>query len=118
MAKDPAVADHQAWIGYLQPDGLVVSAAALADNQAILDRGTLGLLQQRLIPFLGDLTIGDETEVGIVDFPGFLRGFLEWPDDLVFGLDPAHPVPDNLTVALPDLGVTLAPTLAVADPRA
>ena len=27
--QDPAFLDHQAWLGYLQPDGLVVSPAAL-----------------------------------------------------------------------------------------
>ena len=33
MAEDAALKDHQAWIGYLQPDGLVVSAAALVDSE-------------------------------------------------------------------------------------
>jgi hypothetical protein len=32
------VQDHQAWLGYLQPDGLVVSPAALVDLQVILPR--------------------------------------------------------------------------------
>ena len=39
MSVNPAILDHQAWLGYLQPDGLVVSPAALVDAQAILDRG-------------------------------------------------------------------------------
>ena len=118
VATDPAVADHQAWIGYLQPDGLVVSAAALADNQAVLDRGTLGALQLRLAPYVGEVLVGEDPRIGITDLPGFFRGFLEWPDDLVLGLEPARPVPDSVMVPLPDLGVTLSPTIVVADPRA
>ena len=45
--KDPALADHLAWLGYVQPDGLVVSAPALVDAQAIIDRAQLGELQRR-----------------------------------------------------------------------
>ena len=38
MSTDHAIRDHKAWLGYLQPDGLVVSPAALVDSQVLLNR--------------------------------------------------------------------------------
>ena len=39
MAKlDPAIQDHQEWIGFVKPTGLVVSAPALVRAGAILNR--------------------------------------------------------------------------------
>jgi hypothetical protein len=51
MPIDPAIRDHQAWLGYLQPEGLVVSPAALVDSQVVLDRSTAPL-QQRFQEFV------------------------------------------------------------------
>ena len=53
MATDSAIQDHQAWLGYLQPDGLVVSPAALVDSQVFLDQSTLEL-QQRFLEFISE----------------------------------------------------------------
>jgi len=117
MATDPAVRDHQAWLGYLQPDGLVVSAPALVDAQVLLDRGTLSQLQQDFLPFAVEAELNDATVVAIADFPAFVREFLGWPEEYLFGLDPSRPLPDVLTVPLPELGETLAPTFAFRDPR-
>ena len=47
-SKDPALADHLAWLGYVQPEGLVVLRAGVADAQAIIDRSQLGDLQRQL----------------------------------------------------------------------
>jgi hypothetical protein len=33
MATDPIIKDHQLWIGFVQPEGLVVSPAALKNAQ-------------------------------------------------------------------------------------
>jgi hypothetical protein len=117
MAADSAIRDHKAWIGYLQPDGLVVSAPALVDAQVLLDRGTLSQLQQDFLPFAVEAELNDETVVAIADFPAFVREFLGWPEECLFGLDPSRPLPDVLTVPLPELGETLAPTFAFRDPR-
>lgn len=116
MATDPAVRDHQAWLGYLQPDGLVVSAAALVDAQVILDRNTLPL-QQRFLAFVEEIPLDDDTAAAIADFPKFVREFLEWPDDCLFGLHAARPLPEALTVSLPEFQETLAPTVAFQDPQ-
>jgi hypothetical protein len=36
MATDPIIKDHQLWIGFVQPEGLVVSPHALKNAQAVL----------------------------------------------------------------------------------
>ena len=113
---DPAIRDHKAWLGYVQQEGLVVSPAALVDAQVVLDRNTIPM-QERLLPFVkGAATDGEAPAPAITDFPTFARGFLQWPDDCLHGLDPARPLPDSLTVVLQD-GETLTPSFALADPR-
>jgi len=117
MPTDAPIRDHKAWLGYVQQDGLVVSPAALVDAQVVLDRNTLPM-QERFLPFVKEVTAGDDDSLlAVTDFPAFARGFLAWPDDCMHGLDAARPLPDSLTVALPDYGETLAPTFAFKDPR-
>ena len=80
MSASPAIFDHQAWLGYLQPDGLVVSPAALVDAQAILDRGQFAALQEKFTPFVGHIApkFGEDKPLpAITDLAAFLRGFLE-----------------------------------------
>jgi hypothetical protein len=117
--RDRMIRDHQAWLGYLQPDGLVVSPAALVDAQIVLDTRAIDT-QARFSPFVTtiDDDENDRERKVISDAPGFLRGFLEWPDDLLFGNDPARPIPESLIVPLAELGETLEPTLALKDHRA
>lgn len=118
--KDPALADHLAWLGYVQPEGLVVSAPALVDAQAIIDRAQLGELQRRFAEHITSLRLDDsdtgETAPGIADLACFLGEFLGWPAELLHGLDPARPLPPELTVSLPEFGELLAPCFAVARP--
>ena len=115
--NDTPLRDHKAWLGYVQQDGLVVSPTALVDAQVVLDRNTLPM-QERFLPFTKEVTDHDDNSLlAITDFPAFARGFLGWPDDCLCGLDSARPLPDSLTVALPDYGEALAPTLALKDQR-
>jgi hypothetical protein len=116
MATDPAVRDHQAWLGYLQPDGLVVSASALVDAQVILDKNALPL-QARFLPFVEEVPQDDDPVLAITDFPKFVREFLEWPDGCLVGLTPEKSIPDALTVPLPEYGETLRPTFAFQAPK-
>jgi hypothetical protein len=119
--KDPALADHLAWMGYIQPEGLVVSAPALLDAQAVIDRALLPELQQRLGEHVSFLRLTDsdtgEGTPGIADLGRFLTGFLGWPADRIHGLVPSRPLAADLTVSLPEFGEFLAPTLALEDPR-
>lgn len=116
MPFDPALKDHQAWLGYLQPDGLVVSPAALVDLQVILPRDTIKLQEQ----FLGDIKESSNNEGNvyeIADFKDFARRFLEWPDECLFGLNADRPIPKTLKIALPEFGETLGPSAAFAVPK-
>src|SRR6185369_8787766 len=47
MAPDSIIKDHQLWIGFVQPEGLVVSPAALKNAQAVLSRN-VGVQQEIL----------------------------------------------------------------------
>jgi hypothetical protein len=117
--RDRMIRDHQAWLGYLQPDGLVVSPAALVDAQIVLDTRAIDT-QAKFAPFVTTIEDdeNDRERKVIDDVPAFLRGFLEWPDDLLFGNDPARPIPESLIVPLAELGETLEPTYALKDHRA
>ena len=91
---------HRAWIGYVQPTGLVVAPAVLVRHGIGAD-SNVAAKQVRLSEYLP----ADAATVS--DIPAFLQDMLGWEaDDIV-------PAPDNLTVALPELGTTLRPTYCV-----
>jgi len=117
VSVDPSLLDHKAWLGYLQPDGLVVSPAALVDSQALLPRDSAPL-QQRFLGWTEEIEVeGGETLLTVRDVGAFVQGLLEWPMDCLYGLDEARPLPDTLQVAIPELGETLAPSFAFRDPK-
>lgn len=117
MPVDYSIRDHKAWLGYIQPEGLVVSPAALVDAQVLLDRNTLPL-QERFLPFVAEIERdGDGPVTAIRDFPKFVREFLKWPDDCLYGLDDNRPLPESFFVSLSSFGETLAPSFAFKDPR-
>jgi hypothetical protein len=112
MATDYIIADHQAWLGYLQPDGLVVSPAALSDSQVIVDRNA-GPLQRQYLDHVETVDAGHgETIHQLRGLVALLREFLEWPAEaMVAAADGA--IPDTLIVPLPEFGETLAPDFAL-----
>src|SRR3569623_503801 len=113
---DSILRDHQAWLGYLQPDGLVVSPSALADMQVILDRSRYVGLQETFQRFVSEVPIGaDNTATGVSDLQGFLRDFLEWPDELVHGFSDDKALPESLSVPLRDFGENLTASFAFHD---
>lgn len=120
MSKnDPAFRDHLAWLGYLQPDGLVVSPAALVDSQIILDRSEGSSLQQKLEKFLEEVEDAEgDPSVRIENVPEFFQGFLEWPADCLFGKGCDYELPADMTIALPELGQSLTATYAFRNPKA
>lgn len=112
MSIDYAIKDHQAWLGYLQPDGLVVSAAALSDSQVLVDRNA-AQLQRQFLEFVEEAeSEGGETLHQIRDLRALLTGFLDWPAEALVGADGAE-LPEALTSPMPEFGETLAPTLAL-----
>ena len=93
---------HQEWLGYVQPVGLVVAPTVLVDRQVIPDRNITPRHQR----FIERLT-ADGDGRRLADIPPLFTSFLGWRES-----DLATP-PADLTVALPELGVTLSPTWAV-----
>ena len=132
MAKrDPRVADHLEWIGFVRPTGLVVSASALVSAGVILNRRDAEgqrLLRECLAEGAGDAgspvaaDIGSpaasapstDSEPALCDFRTFAAAVLGWnasPKGYV-GTDDA-PIPAELEVRLPDSGSVIRPDFAV-----
>ena len=120
-AQDPNTRAHLEWLGFIQPNGLVVSAPALVKAGAILNRqdaegqGLLaGCVDQRAVVPARD------PEPYVRDFRDFASAVLGWgfSSKGYAGMEEA-PVPADLTVVLPDYGETLHPDFAVRerDPR-
>jgi hypothetical protein len=121
MASDPEYRWHQEWIGFLQPEGLVVSPPALCAAQAHVNRN-IAPVQQVLI----DLVRIEKTSAGpdrhrveqsvIPDLCEFCVKFLGWqPSDLT-GAQGQAEIPESLQVGLAEYGETLKPNYAVPDP--
>ena len=118
---DPNTRAHLEWLGFIQPNGLVVSAPALVKAGAILNRQDaegqsrlLGCVDERVL----DPARGPEP--CLPDFGAFASDVLGW------GFSPRGyagtaetPIPAELEVPLPDYGLTLRPDFAVRerDPR-
>lgn len=111
MAQDPALRDHQEWINYLQPEGLVVSARALVEAQVVLDNATLRELQERFRGVVIDDADPDQPRLRS-ELAAILRAFLLWPVELIDGWG-GKEVPAELVYVNADLGVRLSPTFAL-----
>src|SRR5712691_5352022 len=113
MAHDAAeIAVHKEWLGQIQPVGLVVSPYVLARYDVAIDR-RLSIERQARLKEL----IADEETGRVDDFLALARNLLEWPEGLLAGAPGGPPLPDSLTVALPEHEDHLAPTYAIPDPE-
>ena len=115
--QDPNTRAHLEWLGFIQPNGLVVSAPALVKAGAILNRqdaegqGRLaGCIDQRAV------VPGRDPEPCVRDFRDFASAVLGWgfSSKGYAGTEEA-PVPADLTVVLSDYGETLRPDFAVRE---
>ena len=113
--RDPNIAAHLEWIGFVRPTGLVVSAPALDKAGAILDRRDAEgqrllaeCIEERCFP------PGEEPQPWLPDFRAFASSVLGWSFSPIgyAGTDEA-PIPVELEAALPDAGATLRPDFAV-----
>ena len=107
---------HQQWIGFLQPNGLVVTPAVLLQAQAILNN-QVGELQQTLTGVVGsfDPLANVDPFVSLEDMPRLFGELLEWPSEAVVGLPNGQPLPGELEVYLKEYNETLKPTYAVKE---
>jgi hypothetical protein len=124
-SNEPAIRDHQEWLGYLQPNGLVVSPQVLFDQQVIIDRSTLAELQRDFSAKLATLPGGEsETRFGPFLQPqadgtpdGFAIRFLGWDAAQIdWNTLERQTLDSSLTVSIPELGATLSPTAALRSP--
>ncbi len=116
MAKDPELLAHQEWLGYLQPVGLVVSAPALLQAQAYVNRNILPE-HQRFLNWVqeGRPTPDAHPVAAVTDLPGLFCDVFGWePGDLLGGPG-AEPLPASLEVVLTDYQETLRPTYAARE---
>ena len=120
-APDSDTRAHLEWLGFIQPNGLVVSAPALVKAGAILNRQDAegqsrlkGCLHER------ELDPARGPEPCLPDFRAFAAAVLGWgfSSQGYAGTEEA-PIPGKLAVPLPDYGETLRPDFAVRerDPR-
>ena len=116
-APDPNTRAHLEWLGFIQPNGLVVSAPALVKAGAILNRQDAegqallaGCIEQRVVLPRRD------PEPCARDFREFASAVLGWgfSSKGYAGTEEA-PVPDDLAIVLPDYGETLRPDFAVRE---
>ena len=114
MSFSPEIRDHQRWLGYLQPEGLVVSPAALVDSGAVFNRSDRPL-QQRFLEHLRLHQSWDgASDPFIHSLPDFLTDFLDWEtSDYISN----EAIPESLTTYIPAYRETLRPTHAVMDPE-
>ncbi|GAB4148737.1 MAG: hypothetical protein Fur0046_27280 [Cyanobacteria bacterium J069] len=119
MATDLDILKHKEWLGLLQPVGLVVSPPALVKAQAVVDRGRLVELQERLLAVVSTEPISrhkDDKIAWIENFPAFTQKVLGWRDRDLLGASNQAELSNELSVALPSYGEVLQPTYAVRDP--
>jgi hypothetical protein len=114
MSFDPrktAIDEHKRWLGYLQPEGVVVAPVALVDYGAQLDASTFASIQERFIA-----ATAPDPESGapvIPHFGTFARTFLGWRDDLLDIFSVEAEVPDALKLSTGEFGELLHPDAAL-----
>ena len=119
MAKrDPQIAAHLEWIGFVRPTGLVVSAPALVKAGVILNRhDSEGQRLLRECLENGAYPFQDETKDGdplLPDFRVFAEKVLGWGfSPKGFAGTAETPIPTELEVPVPESGYVLGPHFAV-----
>ena len=118
---DPNTRAHLEWLGFIQPNGLVVSAPALVKAGALLNRQDAEG-QSRLTGCIRERELDQRRgpEPCIRDFREFATSVLGWGfSSRGYAGTADAPIPPELEVPLPDYGETLRPEFAVRerDPR-
>ncbi|MBK8257903.1 MAG: N-6 DNA methylase [Polyangiaceae bacterium] len=116
MAKfDSEREAHKAWLGLLQPVGLVVSPPALVKAQAVLSENVVELQTTLQGVLTQPTSIGADVAPALLDFPRFANEVLGWSVEDLAGAEGGPTLPENLAVPLPDYGETLLPNYAAVD---
>ena len=111
------IADHQEWLGFVQPVGLVLAPTVMVEAQVVPDRNIAGR-QREFREFLEVRELPDEQGRGprvrwrAPDLPRLFREWLGWEEgDIV----DATRYRDTLEIALPELHTVLAPSWAIPE---
>lgn len=116
MAKvDPEREAHKAWLGLVQPVGLVVSPPALVKAQVVLDRNVVPIQDAFRAVVTRPASVYADADPVLLDFPRFATEVLGWSLGDLAGAPGGPPLPDALVVSLPDYGETLRPSYAAID---
>lgn len=113
MAKSPEQLAHEQWLGYIQPNGLVVSIPALLEARAHINQNFLPR-HRALLEFLPK----DRTGTPLGELPGFLpfaTAILGWAESDIAGAPQGPPLPESVQFYLRDYGEMLRPKYAVRD---
>lgn len=111
MSFDPVIKEHQEWLGFIQPVGLVVSATALKNAQARVARNITDK-QEILLSHTREITDENRNVRRKLNrFTEFAKEFWGWEDT-----DLASP-PDGLSTVLQEYGEILRPDFAVPGVR-
>ena len=112
---NPHIAAHLEWIGFVRPTGLVVSAPALVQGGAILNRRDIEG-HRELKECVAERRNGTSphAEPHIPDFRAFASKVLGWNFSARgYAGTGENPIPPELEVRLADSGDVLRPTVAV-----
>jgi len=104
--RDPALE----WLDHVQPVGLVVAPAVIKD--LILEPIPQHKTDTAEIEALVD---PDPAKPALADTWGFVEAILGWEASLVAGAPGGPPLPDSLSLRLPEHDTTLAPDWVVAE---
>ena len=103
------IADHQEWMGFVQPVGLVVAPTVMVDAQVIPDRNISGC-QRKFRQLLEESGRGPTARWRAPDIRRLFVELLGWSEDDLVVADTAREI---LEVSLPELQVVLSATWAV-----
>src|SRR5690349_8300885 len=106
---------HKAWLGLLQPVGLVVAAPALMKAQAVLDKNAVAIREALLSVVERPASLMSERDPELRDFVAFATTVLGWSLEDIASAPGGPSLPEALEVALPEYGETLRPTFAAID---
>ena len=111
MATAPEVLAHQQWLGILQSEGLVVSAAALHASGVILPGSTAQRdIQERLEKCVDKREEDDAQIWELPDFELFAKDFLGWPMQSIAWEHGGLKVPDDLRSSVEAYQLVIKPS--------
>jgi len=103
------IADHQEWLGYVQPVGLVVSPSVMVNAGVIID-GNITDRQKEFLSLLSEVRTQSTAKWIAKDLRSIIKEYLGWEDQDFADIKDHR---DELEKSLPELNTVLSPTWAV-----